>query len=212
MPGPAAPTKQGEEKHPGGAPTKLTPEVCAEFTRLLAAGNYFVTCCRYLGIHETTGYNWQNWGREGIDAPGDWADAFREFFKSTERASAQAEIQAVAEVQLAGKPHGKRYGKVLNPETKEETWEELEPGQWQATMTFLERRFSDRWSRKERLGVGQDPTAGPVQTENKHSGTLDLTGAAEVLGILAASGALQPEAADAPDSEVVGLDTAPAAP
>jgi len=194
-------TTEEPPRHPGGAPTKLTREVCAEFVRLLAAGNYFVTCCRFLGIDETTGYNWQKWGREGIDAPGDWPDAFREFFRSSERASAQAEIQAVAEVQLAGRPHGKRYGKTVHPGTGEETWEELEPGQWQATMTFLERRFSERFSRKDRLGVGQDPGAPPIQTEQRVT----------VIGILGdqriaeAAAALEEALADAGGADAGGV-------
>jgi len=56
------------------------------------------------------------------------------------------------------------------------------------------------------------PGGGPLQTENKHSGILALSASAEVLGILAAAGALEPAAAGAADPEADDVDTAPAAP
>ena len=146
--------KQPEEtvKRLVGRPTVCTREVVAGFSRLMAAGNYFVTACNYLGIDETSAYEWLKAGAEGRDAPGDWPDAYREFSQSVKRAEAQAEVAAVAEVQMAGKPHAARFDAEGN---------ELLPGQWQASMTFLERRHRDRWGRGERVEL-TGANGGPV--------------------------------------------------
>jgi len=87
-----------------------------------------------------------------------------------------------------------------------------EGGQWQAAAWDLERHLPDEFGKKERLGLGQDPTARPLQTETKHSGSLDLNTSAEVLGILAAAGAFEPALAGATDPKADELDSAPAAP
>ena len=174
------PTTGGEEqpKHPGGRPTICTPTVVREFAQLIAAGNYFETVCKYLSIDKTLAYDWLHFGEKGKDATGNWPDAYREFSNAVKRADAQAEIMAVAEVQLAGKPHAPRKVKVKN-ENDEEVEVNAEPGAWQAMMTFLERRFSDRWGRKDRQDIGLHGTPGQPPVTFSH---LSAEEAIEIIG------------------------------
>jgi len=161
---------------PAGRPTICTKEICAEFEKLLAGMNYFVTCCDHLGVNKQTAYEWLAKGEAGEDAAGDWPDAYREFADSVKRGSTRGELGAVAEIVRHGRPH--------------EIPEGMVPGQWQALMTLLERRFPDRWSRNEKreiMGKG----GGPVQAEVKQSYDNDQLG--QVLDILRDAGALEPE-------------------
>ena len=159
------PTTGGEEgRHPGGRPTILTPELLQEIIGYVAAGNYLATSCRAAGIDEDNGWNWIKWGREGRDAEGEWPDAYREFFGAYQKADAKAEIQCATEVLIAGRPHAPRTVEVTDEDGRK-VRVPAEPGQWQATMTFMERRWHERFGRKDKLGLGQDPTAGPLQTQ-----------------------------------------------
>ena len=141
-----------------GRPTDCTPEITAEFVRYFAGGNYAVTVCNLLGISEPTFYNWMAWGQKGNDAPGLHPDAFRTFFKSVTKAVAQAEVAAVAAVQLAGRDR---------PVVLDEDGNEVPmvKGEWQATMTFLERRHRTRWARPQRVMIGGDDDAPPVEVK-----------------------------------------------
>ncbi|MEN6545358.1 MAG: hypothetical protein ABFE07_04885 [Armatimonadia bacterium] len=153
--------KGGKPKHAGGRPTRITPELCQQFDQLLGAGNYFITVCTYLEIDESVAYDWLNKGTAGEDAAGQWPDAYREFAKSVKRASARAEISLVAEINRHGRPHELR-----NPErnAKGDVVASMLPGQWQALMTILERRFPDRWGRRDRLQAEvSGPEGAPVQ-------------------------------------------------
>lgn len=102
-------------------PTKLTPERQQRIIDALLAGNYFETSCRYAGIHPATAYGWMAKGERQPTGP------YREFFEAIKRAEAQAEVLAVAEVRKA--------------------WSDS----WQAAMTWLERKFADRWGRRDRI-------------------------------------------------------------
>lgn len=138
----------------------------AEFARALEDGNYFVTVCNALGIDESAAYDWLNKGKAGEDACGDWPEAYREFAKSVKAAGAKAEMNAVQLVMDAARPQdyaltekGTAYPVVLCDDGPNKI-----PGQWQAAMTFLERRFGDRWKRTERQEQ-TGPNGGPVQTQ-----------------------------------------------
>jgi hypothetical protein len=146
-------------------PTILTRELCDQITKALEDGNYFETACNAYGVSKQDGYNWLNKGQEGAEAPGDWPDAYRVFFDACEKASALAEVAAVGEVRAAAQPYeyevtekGSAYAVV-----RTEDGETRLPGQWQAAMTFLERRFGNRWKRTEAVGLhgvaGEAPVA-----------------------------------------------------
>lgn len=106
-----------------GRKSKLTPELQEKILLFLKAGNYVNTACLACGIDETTFYNWIKWGKKRK------AGIYFKFFQSTKRAEAEAEARLVTLVNLAG------------------------PNNWQAAMTMLERKYPERWGRKDRTAV-----------------------------------------------------------
>lgn len=78
---------------------------------------------RYAGINNKTFYNWLRWGEKAKEGP------YWEFFHAIKDAEGYAEVVAVAQVRAAAKDN------------------------WQAAMTWLERKFPDRWGRHERPAV-----------------------------------------------------------
>jgi len=97
--------------------TKLTAKLIETIKKLLVAGNYVVTICDYVKINDKTWYNWLKRGRE--QAKG----LYRDFYEMVKQASSMAEIDAVTAVRKAGQTD------------------------WKAAMTFLERRYPDRWGK-----------------------------------------------------------------
>lgn len=121
-----------------GRKTKLTKELIKEAEKLLRAGNYAVTVCEYLGIHEST---WYKWLQEGATAN---QGLKRELFESVKKAESTAEIRNVNIIQKAAEDD------------------------WRAAMTYLERKFPDRWGRKERVEASIEHSGkngGPIKTE-----------------------------------------------
>ena len=111
----------------GGRRTKLTPEVREKIVSAIRAGNYAYVAAEYAGIGTSTFYHWLQKGNEAKQG------IYREFLEAIKKAESEAEVRAVAIVQQS-------------------------MGQnWQAAMTFLERKFPDRWGRKDRLRVDINP-------------------------------------------------------
>ena len=106
---------------------KLTPELIKEAVELVKMGNYTETVCQYLGIGETT---WYRWMKEGENAR---SGIKREFWESIKRAESHAEIRNVGIIQKAAE------------KAKDD------PKLWVAAMTFLERKFPDRWGKKDKV-------------------------------------------------------------
>ena len=100
-----------------GRKTKLTKKMQDEICKLLGAGNYVCAVCDYVGIAESTFYDWLERGEDG-------EEPFAEFHESVKREAAKAEIRAASEIQKAG-----------------------QQGTWQAWAWFLERRYAKRWGR-----------------------------------------------------------------
>lgn len=67
-------------------------------------------------------------------------EPYADFREALQKAEADAEVHAVAIVRQAM------------------------PESWQAAMTYLERKFPDRWGRRERLAL-TGPSGGPIQTQ-----------------------------------------------
>lgn len=120
-----------------GRPSKLTPAVKQRLLDAIRAGNYYEAACVYAGIGETTFYRWMERGEKASSGE------YREFWESVKRAEAEAEARVVA------------------------LWQQEIPGNWQAARDFLARRFSDRWSPKEKVQTevtGKD--GGPVEIDD----------------------------------------------
>jgi len=108
----------------GGRPTKLTPEILSKICDALRAGNYRETAAAFAGIRKSTFYDWI---RQGARAP---HGIYRELHDAVEKALADSEARDVA---LIGKAAG--------------------DGDWQAAAWRLERKFPERWGRRDRHEV-----------------------------------------------------------
>lgn len=120
-----------------GRKTKLTQDLIQEAEKLLRAGNYASTVCSYLGIHESTWYRWMEEGKEAKSG------IKKEFCEAIKRAETTAEIRNVNLIQKAAEED------------------------WRAAMTYLERKFPDRWGRKERVEA-------KIQHSGKDGGAIQM--------------------------------------
>ena len=134
--------------HLGGRPSKpvkLDDALQAKVIAMLQEGNYISTSCRAVGISRETFYTWleNGEGREVVTADGTVIvydkPLYREFREKAQEAIALAEVALV---------HQAKKG--------------LDG--WQAQMTMLERRFPERWARRDRTEV-TGPGGGPVRVE-----------------------------------------------
>ncbi len=119
-----------------GRPTKLTKQVAEKIEAAIRAGNYAEAAARSAGIDPSTYYRWMERGEstKREDRP------YREFREAIKKAEGEAEVHAVALVRKAM------------------------PDNWQAAMTYLERRYPDRWRRREAVELS-GPDSEPVQIE-----------------------------------------------
>ena len=114
-------------KKTGGRRTKLTPEVREKVVSAIRAGNYANVAAEYAGIGERTFYRWLQRGQAANRG------IYRQFWQAVKKAEREAEVRAVAIIQ-----------------------KHMEDN-WQAAMTYLERKFPDRWGRRDRLRVDLNP-------------------------------------------------------
>ena len=107
-------------------PAQGRPSLIADKSRLqelfaaVEAGNYLQTACDLAEISHTTLNNWRQRGEQG-EIP------YASFVAALKRAMARAEVRAVANIRKAG---------------------EL-PQFWASEMTYLERRYPERWGRRQ---------------------------------------------------------------
>lgn len=110
-------------QHTTGRRTKLTPEVQEKIVSVIRAGNYCSIATEYAGITRRTYFRWL---RRGMD---EGSGIYWDFAQAVQKAESEAEIRAVATIQ--------------QHMTKS----------WQAAMTFLERKYPERWGRKSRIQI-----------------------------------------------------------
>jgi transposase len=108
----------------GGRPTKLTREIMSKICDALRAGNYRETAAAFAGVRKSTFYEWL---RRGARAS---RGIYRDLHDAIEKALADSEAR---DVMLIGKAAGE--------------------GDWQAAAWRLERKFPERWGRRERHDV-----------------------------------------------------------
>jgi transposase len=102
-------------------PAVLTPDIQREIVQRLVTGSYLSVACRAVGIHISTFNHWRlRWEKGDPDA-----QAYADFFAACARASSVAESNAVAAIYEGA-------------------------GAWQGRAWFLERRFPQRWGKKDR--------------------------------------------------------------
>ncbi|MGH2973610.1 MAG: transposase [Solirubrobacterales bacterium] len=103
-------------------PTKLTPEVAERIVNAVRAGNYYEPAARSAGISPATFHRWIARGKRETKG------AYYDFYESVERASAEAQVHAVALIKKAAAD-----------------------GEWRAAAYFLERRHPEGWRRHESI-------------------------------------------------------------
>jgi transposase len=112
-------------------PTKLDAEVTDKIVSAIRAGNFARAAAEYAGIAESTFYDWLKRGQDGD--PG-----FSEFSEAVTRASAEAEVEAVAFIRKAMAED------------------------WRAALEYLKRRHPEHWQDRARTEVG-GKDGGPVE-------------------------------------------------
>lgn len=136
-----------------GRPTKLTPELTVKICDMLRAGNYLETAAAYAGVDKATLHRWLKRGRAEMDrVEGSIGKAkirkaeqpFVDFCNSVEKALSEGEVRDLIIISNAAKTD------------------------WKAAAWKLERKFPDKWGRKERVEAnlhhsGKD--GGPIKHE-----------------------------------------------
>lgn len=135
-----------------GRPTKITEEIIKEIETYLKAGNYIETAANIIGIHKSTLYDWLKRGRRALDEEAktgkpipESEELFARFSDAVRKAQAWSEAR---DLMTIGE-HAK--------------------GDWKAAAWRLERKFPERWGRKDR-----------VEAELKHSGSVEQNHTGEV--------------------------------
>ena len=116
-------------------PYKLLDEDLTD--RLLEAirlGMYTEHACAYAGINSSTFRLWRKKAEEGVEP-------YKSFWLQVNQAEGTAIIRRMARIEQAGKD-----------------------GHWQADAWVLERKYPDKFGRKEKLQLQGDPNA-PVEIE-----------------------------------------------
>jgi hypothetical protein len=151
---------------------KCTPEITAEFAKLIRAGNYFETAAAFLGIYPKTAYRWLQRGEAAIEAATNEEGTLDEdaitgnercyarFYVAVTEADAAAEVRNLAIVQQAAQDRPRKLLR-RNEETGEV--EELQRGDWSAAAWWLEKRKQFTWGmRRTKAEVSAAVTIVPV--------------------------------------------------
>ena len=139
-----------KKKRRPGAPITLSDEIQKKIVNGLAAGNYICTVCDWAGIGVTTFYYWMERGKDALAAGKKVKPEerqFIEFLKAVQKAQAEAEMKLVMSIekQANGRPaEFNNAGEKIRSEI---------PADWRAAGWILERKFQDRWGRREQVKV-----------------------------------------------------------
>ena len=128
-------------RNKGGRPSKLTEEVKNKLLDALKMGNYYDAACAYAGIHY---YTFRLWMAKGEKAK---SGEFFEFFEAVKEAENEAEARTVL------------------------LWQKAIPKDWRAAQAFLERRYPERWGKKDIVkhqGDNENPITYTVKFVDGH--------------------------------------------
>lgn len=124
-----------------GPPTALTEEVSRKVCDAIRGGNYLETAAAYAGISRTSLHEYLKRGRRK-----DAEEPFASFVAAVDEAMGEAETSFVVRVASAAR----------------------DPRHWTAAAWWLERRFPERWGRRDR-----------VEHTGAGGGPIEVSGAAE---------------------------------
>ena len=115
-----------DERNKNRNPTKLTKELCDEICEYIAMGNYIERCCQAVGIAKSTFYNWKKRGEKG-------EEPYATFLKRVNK------VEAKAEIKHTGIIH-----------------DIAETGNWMASAWLLERKYPNRFGKREQMALQTD--------------------------------------------------------
>jgi len=115
-----------------GRPPKFSEAIADEICRLVEVGNYLETAALCCGVGHTTVRRWLRDGKRQKTGQK------HEFWTAYKKAEGRAQGQALARIRRAGGEH------------------------WQAEAWFLERKWPDKWGRRERREV-TGKGGGPIE-------------------------------------------------
>ena len=124
-----------------GAPTVLTTENQKKLFQAILAGNNIITACLYAGIGKTTYYEWMEKGENGDPVYIGFAEAMRD-------ALAQCEMKLV----MAIDKHAVGRAAQFDKENVRLIQDGIPPD-WKAAAWMLERKFPDRWGKRDQVKV-----------------------------------------------------------
>ena len=107
------------------AKLKLNDAVIEKARKYIAAGNYAIVVCQYLGISQKTYYEWLKIGNDDIEKNKN--TIYSKFCNTIKESEAEAEMRNITIIQKAASDT------------------------WQAAAWYLERKHKDRWSAKQEL-------------------------------------------------------------
>lgn len=152
-----------------GAPTALTPELQADFARLIRAGNYFETVCDFMGIVRETARRWMRLGgrvhRRLQRHPEQEAELTPDesrclgFFAAIRQADAASEMSDLAIIGTVaqGRPRQVRRTHLPDGTTIEEVTEGMAPN-YQAAAWRLTRKRPMRYGQTAPIKVQHEGT------------------------------------------------------
>lgn len=113
--------------------SKFTAANRAAIIKSVRKGNFVVTACRALGIHEGSYYRWLNHGKDAIAKEEEGykltvsEKAYAQFLVDVERADAESEMELLAKVERLA---------------------EDKTGDWRGLWEVMQRRHNRRWARE----------------------------------------------------------------
>ena len=129
-----------------GRPTKLTPQVQARIVQAIVGGNDITVAAAYAGIHKAQFYRWLEKGEQQQQG------IYRAFRDAIQKAQADAEARNVALIAKAA-----------------------QDGTWTAAAWWLERKYPERWGRKDRHEVtGKDGEPFSITVRRVNSAKSDI--------------------------------------
>lgn len=123
----------------GGRNPKLAnPDLIKKLTQLIQAGCYVYVAAEAVGIGERSFYRWMARGEE------ETSGMYRQFWQEIKKAEAVAEAKMLMVINEASRTN------------------------WTAAAWFLERKFPDRWGRKDRVQIDASVTNNDVSTTKQN--------------------------------------------
>ena len=146
-------------KHPGGRPTKFTPEIREKILQAIKASSPLETAAQFAGIVYDTLNNWRK------RAEGERRGEYFEFFEEIKKAKAESDVRHVANIVKVA-----QGGALISERTTQkkdgsiETIKTYARPEWTASAWILERSNPAKWAKPERIEL-TGAEGQPVKTE-----------------------------------------------